>query len=363
MIRSRKIENHSVCIAKRVVICIMFASILMGGCRGSDKEVKYVEPPPVTDTLRGISTNISVNIWDPRSIVSIDGKYLVILDYNKEAVFKVFKLPELEFLYGWGKKGEGPNSFRSYPSYHSINTSKGRPVVLSGPGPGLSTLKYYRVTDTALVQVKQKRISYKEQRTPFNNLQLLNDSLFVADYRNGDNEFVALRPGQKEPLFSFGKYPETDLKGRKKYRYMLKRNTSNIIQRKFAAIYLFRNQIKIFSFEGNLLHNIKVLNKSLDNPDFGDERYIYRVSAESNRYRIYTLSTNSTLKNIRKNPEKAEMFIEVWNWDGDLIRKMLLEIPKATQDFTIANNGKIYAYAHGKSRIIYSFEIGSKKWF
>ena len=105
-------------------ILFLFFSLITVSCSllNNDEKVKTVQAIDYRSDLQSEKFYYNnVSLLNPADIVNVADKYLVISDSDSEGFIKVFKLPEMDFLYSWGMQGQGPNEFEFIP-LNEINT-------------------------------------------------------------------------------------------------------------------------------------------------------------------------------------------------------------------------------------------------
>lgn len=162
------------------LLYILLGVFALSACNDPDAHTELEDAPPLGDTLQAEQIEIETKLWNPRAIEVVADDYLVVVDDATSGIFKVFRLPDLEFLYAWGNRGEGPGELEVVPSSHTINIVDDTLVIASSQAPELSRLEYYHVTDTAITLERTAPLSYDGQRHPLNNVHRINDTLYFA---------------------------------------------------------------------------------------------------------------------------------------------------------------------------------------
>jgi hypothetical protein len=267
---------------------IIFSLFLFVACSSKKTDqIQTVQAKPFSDTLRShtVALKNPLSLLHPFRIKNLNNNYLITLKLKKNNFIQVYKLPTLQFLYNWGKQGKGPNEFIMYPDYLSRN---GNNLIIHDVI--LKALRTYKVTDTTLKKAgKRRSLSYKTETALLNGIQRINDSLYFVNYVPHDNkykhEYVALRPDDKDTLFTFGKYPPTQFEGKKKYSEFIKSNLVKPDGSKFAAFYSHYNKFKIFDDKGNLLKVIHIHDPFIPHNAIKQKKFTYRAATyASNNY-------------------------------------------------------------------------------
>ncbi len=342
-------------------LSFIISLLVFSSCRNTEPEpFATVQALPVDDTLSAniVSLEDQTEWFSPLRILNVNDEYLIISEYNDNDFLHVFKLPDLAFLYTWGKQGKGPDEFSRTPVY--FNTSKD--VLI--PYEGISRrLRFYEPGDSTLVKSQSAlQLSYENQMDPLNRIRRINDSLYFADYGSStedtDHEHIALRPGEREPLFTFGEYPDTELEGYDRYGTYIKDNTAKPDGSKFAAFYTHHNMFKIYDSEGQLLRVIQV-----DDPIFSDEteniddRFLFRITASASDKYIYLLGINGGNESIWETPDPSvQTSLEIWDWEGQPVYRAMFD--RLVQNITVSEkHGKIYGFSSLAANAIYEYDL------
>ncbi len=298
-----------------------------------------------------------MNLLLPREAVNIEDEYLIISDGEDEGFLKVFSLPELEFLYSWGKIGQGPEEYEHIP-LTELNTFKDQLIVYD---IGKRRLDYYTVNDTTLIRNKGLSLSYEGQTNVMNNIKMVKNDLFIANYGSAidtNKEFIALEPGNEVPLFKFGHYPSSDLSGLERYFADFKTSATSPDGTKFAAFYLYKNMFKIFNSKGQQLKKVLVEDDYITKQTVNPGSFQYRsLKAVSNNH-LYLLGIYEDRDAVNENIESFRTSVEVWDWTGEQLYRSRFDRP--IHGFTVSEKyDKIYAYSHNNLHQLFEYDIPS----
>lgn len=271
------------------VICIF----LIVACSNHKKQKdQVVQAKPFSDTLRAHIITLKKNnnnaFLIPIHVINLNNDYLILTYLTKNNFIRVIKLPDMKPLYSWGRQGKGPNEFIKPPVYY--NHKNDELIIYAWLQRRLIT---YSVGDSTLKKKGVQSLTYHDQLNPLDRIRRINDSLYFADYgkqtvEKTDHEYIALKPDSKKPLFLFGKYPHTKLKGLKRYFQYIKTNVAQPNGSKFAAFYIYYNKFKIFNKDGKLLELIQIDDPFISNSLKNKKDVLYRnVDYSSNEY-IYS---------------------------------------------------------------------------
>lgn len=308
-----------------------------------------------SDTLKTnnvYSLNSEESFYNPIQIENINDEYLLVSEYLREDFFRVFKLPEVNYLYAWGVEGRGPGEFQTTPVYLQFNNQK---VI---PYDAISKrLKFLSINDTALTYLEEQELRYEGQIEPLNRIVRMNDSLYFADYGSGleetNAEHIAIEPDCMDSLFTFGSYPETELIGYERYFNFMKSSVAKPDGSKFAAFYLKHNLLKIYDVEGELKHQIEVQDPYLEEK----EDITFRsVKSVSNNF-IYALGLYETTENVYESSEAdLTTSLEIWDWKGKMLFRA--QFDQIIHHFSVSEkNGKIYAISNYSMNQLYEYDI------
>lgn len=334
---------------------ILTLLLVLYSCTDTNNYIERVEALSVESALYSkiISIEGKTELYNPQSLLNINDAYLVVLDLRDKGIFQVFEIPSLEFLYSWGRQGGGPDEFETV-FFPSVNVSDDMLILYD---PGRQRLRYFTVKENEIIRVKEHPISHIHQRQPLNGLRRLNDSLYVAFSHwteFPDKEFVALKPGNDEVLFTFGEYPDMSMEPQQRYQSYSKFTASKPDGTKLIAFYGRHNLFKIFDRNGLKIKKVIVDDRSLP-PNVSNE-FIYRISAYATDSYIYTLALNAIEKDIMQNPELLRPTIEIWDWEGMQVSRH--ELDRLITHFTVCENlGKLYGLSVYSMHEIYEFDL------
>lgn len=330
---------------------------MSAGCMHENED--FVEKAPDYEnelTASIIKLQEEISILQPGTMTNVNDTYLLISDVEEDEIFKVFRLRNLEYLYSWGKKGRGPDEFQFIPvTIANTDSSSVNFYDISR-----KTLRYYILSDTTLVDLGEKSISYEGQQNVFTDITMINDSLFVADYgnqeNNDDSEFIGLKPNSETPLFMFGDYPSKDLAGFERHFADFKTPVSSPDGQKFGYFYLYHNMFKIFDVENREIKEVEIYDDYLKDKQIEQGQFQYRsVKWASNDY-LYVLGLNESRDVISEQINEFLTSLEIWTWDGEMIFRAKFDRP--IHDFTVSEKGgKIIAYSQLNSSVLYQYDL------
>lgn len=336
---------------------------ILVSCNNYDPDqTKKISNLPTNDTL--YVTNIynlpdTTHLLNPQSILNINDQYLVINEYLNSNFLKVFSIPDFSISYSWGREGRGPGEFMTPPT--DLGTTEDGIFLFD---PLSQSLKTFSVTDSSLVLRDEQNLNYTGQLTPLNRISRINEELYFADY-GGDNaispehenyEHIALQPENKNPLFTFGTYPESEFKGFEKYAKHIKTNWSKPDGTLFVTAYISAsNRVKIYNINGQLQKDIIVLDP--DSASYEDD-YLFRTTKWASDNYIYFLGLYDSEKKIY-NAEPDSIFktyLEIWDWEGNPLSRYSFDRP--ILNFTVSEHlDKIYAYTLHADDKLFEYDL------
>ncbi|WP_162419336.1 BF3164 family lipoprotein [Cyclobacterium roseum] len=196
---------------------------------------------------------------------------------------------------------------------------------------------------------------------PINGLHLVNDSVYVADIgeaKPGAPEHRLVHLRRNEELVRFGEYPEPAAGENRDQanlsRDYMKSTVANPKDGRLAAFYLYHNQIRLYGGDGELLQQIEV--KSSSNSASDEEMWMYRADPFASNERIYVLYIGMPKKEVEENFQTFRPYLEVWDWEGNLLDRFRLDQPITT--FTYAEEfKKLYGISFFKEDVLYEYDL------
>lgn len=342
-------------------IFIFLLFLVLTSCQTSQIEngkeiVNALEFTSTIEVSKTYNFTDQVNIFNPFRILNVNEDYIVVSELKQDDFFHLFSLPNLKYLYSSGENGRGPNEFIAPPTYIEVN-KKGLEVY----DPLLETLRFFSIGDSSLVEWKKISLGYNNQIEPLNRPIRINDSTYYADYGTSveetNSEYIALRPGEEDSLFTFGKYPSSDLEKFDRYSHFLKTNISRSNDDRFATFYIYHNRFKIFGRKGKKLKDISINDPFVqeNSSDFGE--YIYRITSCSSNDYIYLLGVYASGKRVYDNPNaNLKTSIEVWTWEGRPVYRAKFD--RLIHGFTVSEKfKKIYGFSLLNDSTIFEYNL------
>ena len=336
-----------------IYIPIILVTLLFCQCNSKRNTTITIKNTTATNSLKGRSIKVSEDLLMPVKVFAIDDK-LVVFDRVNSDFFKVFKIPEMELLYSFGSKGRGPNEF-SHIDPNSMKVVGNKICLLDG-----NTLKYLNVGNDKITVEQSKTIVMGQ--APTNRLLVLNDSIYISDIL-GDNlehEFQRVNLNQRKIEKTFGDYPDEGIRLKndiEKYQTYMKASASSPKGDKIISFYLNFNRFKILDNQGKLLKEV-VIESNLPKykPKDPKSSVIYRSEPFATKDFVYVLAIEQVQNEVMSNISSFKPKLEIWNWEGELQAKYLLDKPIIT--FTISEeNSKLYGTSIADPNKLYEFNL------
>lgn len=275
-------------------------------------EVQTIDYEPDLHSLRHSFEN-STLLTNPREIININDKYLIISDADTSGFIKVFKLPGVEFLYSWGDYGMGPGEYQYLP-LRDINTAGDNVIFYE---LGTRKLREYSVNDSTLTFVDDFSLQLKDQLQPLTGITRVSDELYFVNnnvpLQDRNYEFIALQKDDELPMFTFGNYPESDLEPNERSFEYSKSVGYSAGASKMAAFYYYHNRFKIFDSKGNLINHFKVNDKFVSQKDVELLNFQYRSLKWAGENYLYLMAMNEFTDVIEENIETFRTSFEKWS--------------------------------------------------
>lgn len=318
----------------------------------SSPNVIFVSLPEIMN-LEGETIILQNSLFNPLAMTILDDK-LFVFDDVKEDLIKAYNLPEIEFAYSYGNVGRGPNEFVKIDDNYFRAYSNQIELLDFG------VLKRLKIFDNRMETIET--ISLPRLKNPINRIQKLNDSIYVADNAMDENhEHILINIGKNEIIKEFGDYPNDNLKVKEnveKYQIYAKFVVSNVKQKKFAVFYQSFPKFRIYNELGELQKSILIKddNSIKYSTENRDQNLIYFSFPYATENFIYVMRVNKTNDQIMEDLNNFKPEILVWNWDGDLVARYLLD--KIISRFAVSEKYKtLYGSFMMIENEIYSFDL------
>jgi hypothetical protein len=340
----------------KITNIILLTSFLFACSTNKGGIIKRVNYFPINGELNCATTIIPVSILQPTRIFTYEDK-LVIFDDVKNEIFKVFKLPEIDYLYGLGDIGRGPNEFLFIDGNYIRVINKEIELLDNGK------LKRIQIANDSLITKTANSVIVLDN--PLNNLQRINDSIYISDNIFSDNEYEHLMINLRtnKVIKKFGEYPDkqglmikTNVEG---YQVFKKVNNSSPSGDYFVAFYEYFNRFKIYNNNGSLQKDVFLDDEkepTVSVSNMGNSPiYFFSQPCVTVDY-IYVLRLSKSEVDLQKDFGSFKPELLIFNWNGDAIAKYKLNKPITS--IAISEEGKkLYGVNIMKENEIYTFNL------
>lgn len=320
---------------KCYIVAFLLLNILLGSC--SSQKNQLVTLPNAVELYADSISIPPVLLAVTRMFIAHDT--LIVYEQRKDTLFSFWKLPDCQYLFSAGTKGQGPDEFLMLDKVF-VETDNG-----------------FKTFELSSNKVKNLMIDRKEglklsseqrlevEQMPLNRLLFLADSSYCFLSNDENYEYTLL--DKKQKTHNFSQYPieMIDKKADEINSFVYNKLTvAKPDGEKFAAFYGYIKMLRIHDRRGDLLKE-HVMGKPVDLSD-GDKRLTYYSSYPfaSDKY-IYVL-------NVVENQKK----MEIWSWDGIPVAHFLLD--KKIDSFTVSEKyNKVYAVDRDNENVIYTYNV------
>ncbi|GHV65791.1 hypothetical protein FACS1894199_07460 [Bacteroidia bacterium] len=337
---------------KHTAFCFIVSALAVSCNSDKFSQVELGLPVPLKYSQR---KNISVEMLMPTKIWLYNDK-IIVYDQVREDFFKVFDRKNLEYKFSFGTYGQGPNEFISTDP-ESINPSTYFEVL--DLAFGRVKLYYYTVTDTGAFPMDQTLLV--KHNYPMQSFKKISDSLYLLDNNTSsekfENEFILYDAPKQNIKEEFGDvifFDETlkEKHADEQFSALLKSTTVNRFNDKFATFYYKYPYFKIFSADKSY-NTYHIKNVEQNKPDM-----MYFASSYSTEKFIYVLWLEKPKNEIFGDIENFRPQLLVFDWEGNLVRNYLMDIPAIT--FAVQeDDSKLYAttIAESDMNTLYVYDL------
>lgn len=325
--------------------------LLLLSCKNADESSKILLEGDA-NYLEGSFSESPMDMYRPAKLYVVDNK-LIVFDDVKEGLFKVFKIPTLDYCYSFGKKGGGPDEFHLLDK-ETINVGDDLEILYR------NKLHHYCVTDSSFLKIKSDDKSHDLVLTsvnPINNFKRLKQSLYICnnDFNKNNEEFCLLDLKTKKET-KFGKIDKekSEVGIQELDAYLSKSICTNESLQRFATFYYHRPVFKIYNSDMQMLKTIEI---EQDKALF-DSKVIYFTEPYATEKYIYVMWICKSKQAVERDIEAFRPEILVFNWDGDLLRRVIVNKPIIS--FAVSEADKeLYAVSFSEADInrIYKFKL------
>lgn len=261
------------------------------------------------------------------------GDMLVAYEERRDTLFSFWKLPDCDYLFSAGIRGDGPEDFQMLD----------RTFRPSGVGFDAFEIATGRVKELAVDTVSGS-LRLLSTRPLDGGQRALNRFLFLEGGRyccvSDDDKHEYLLLDSVGTVTPFGDYPEDLLPEEEGVPKRFTYNKLTVVApsgKKFAAFYAYVKLCRIYDSEGRLLN--ETLGEKPEVPAAGESKKIY--------YASYPCATEEAIYVLTES--EGQPVLEVWNWEARLTARYLLPHPFSGITCSPAD-GKLYAVYAGSEQ-------------
>jgi hypothetical protein len=323
---------------KRIYVFLTSLFILFLLLEGCTSKGKQADRFPPLKNLEADSISIPPVLLSVTQLF-VANNMLVAYQQRNDTMFSFWKLPECEYLFQSGIRGEGPDDFlmldrtfqgtpRGFKTFE-IASNRVKEVAVDSMGA-------FSVISTKQLNVKQRG---------------LNRFLFLADdsycFVSDKEEYEYALLDKNGAIHHFGSYPEGLLERNEEELNRFVYNKLTVSSPKgdrFAAFYAYVKLCRIYHSEGRLLK--ETMPEQPPQKDTSEEKQVYYSShpyADENY--IYVLTD-----------EEEGKILEIWDWEGAPVARYLLDRPVNCLAVSPIHN-KIYAVCRDREDRVYVYSI------
>lgn len=301
---------------KNIIYTLLSVSTLTG-CSSKTEERQVVLTSAKPLSMQAVT--IDKDLLRPAKLKA-DEEKLIVFDVGNTDVFKVFSLPNLEYLYSFGNVGQGPGEL-TFVDKESLEYEKGILSVLDRQ----KFLTYSIKDSTAQLTNEQLIIS---EETLFNQAKKLspNSFIFTPNAFKKESTDIMEYNFEKGSIAEFGEKTtaKEDSDFEKPYLFTSMLNVNKKKER-IVQFYYSKPEFKIYNFKGELLSKGIISNEVKK-----EEGTLYFVEACTTEHYIYVLWINGNKKNIMRDIDSFSPDVLVFDWEGNFVNRYRLGIPAIT---------------------------------
>lgn len=310
---------------------------------------------PISKSVSHKTISIPPKIYASLSTILIYENYLVSIEPDSDTIFSIFQLPGCKYIGSFGKIGRGPGEFFTFDARNAFVTQDGIKFKdTRNQFVEVNLRSYLKTGKPSLTIIKLPG----EMDTMSDGFQL-NDSIYCGrPYMGGRDNKPYIRCNIKTKVVeTYGEWPNLYPKERQKTFWTLYGGRSRVKPDKTMYV-SFLNVIKMFRIydsAGNLKK--EVVMELQDNLFDGDwiKSYpvlYYTCIRTTNKY-IYALNIAC------RGPDSPKTIpsLEIWDWNGNPIANLKLDIP--VSQFDITRDGKsVYCIDWVTMDKIFLYDLG-----
>lgn len=323
---------------KQFIILLIYC-VLGAGCTSSKTEKKK-------DSFIGEPEKLQIDsITIPPILLSVSSLFtmndtLIAYGPRNDTIFSFWKLPDCQYLFSAGKKGQGPEDFLMLDK-NFVDTQNG--------------FKTFEIATNRIKEVginKKGRLSLLSQQQLKNVPMPLNRFLFLADssycfVSSDQEEYEYSIIDKKGKIRHFSSYPSELLPMGIDDNPFFLYNKLTIAKpdgSQFAAFYVNLKMVRIYDYKGNIQKET-ILEKPEKPDQEGRRKMYYTTSLCADDNYIYAVTT------LDEKP-----ILEVWTWKGEPYKRYWLDYQFKKMAFS-PQYRKLYSVRDDREDKIYTYTL------
>lgn len=289
---------------------VFFVVLIFFSCSNNKKNEITLKSP---SSLIMEPVEIPKELFRPSKVIASEKHFIVFNNVDKQ-VFNVFS-PELELLYTFGDRGQGPNEFNQVIQ-ESFELEGNEFSVLD-----MNSFVTYQLGDSTAHRKDKQHIA--SEQSIFNKAKKLSkDSFIFLPYSYNENQSDIKKYNFKDgKIEDFGEKMSIKPEEIEKPFLLSSILSVNKKKQRVAQFYQHKPEFKIYNFEGKLLH------KGAISIEQTDENRLYFAEIYTTDSFIYVLWINSTKEGVMKNIDMFRPELLVLDWEGNFLEQFKFNIP------------------------------------
>jgi len=295
-------------------------------------EIRTFNNFPIISNLIHEKITTEANLYMPVGLLLLDS-FLITLDLKADTFFNVFSVPDLKHQGGFITRGPGPEEeILIYPYMSKVSGN---------------TFLYNNVTSVKTATFNKKKnaleiitkIELPPEIMDMWYILKLGDSIIgnkMSQNRKNNREFIGYDLKEKT-IFDFGcEYPRVEKKIKDPLQNNQNFGKACVLKPDGSAIAVVYDKfpfLRIYTTTGEIKHEVRLNNGQSfpyalfdenSSDGFDEVMQNYRWIKSSNHY-IYALYIGKKSKELPMGLNDFSNEIHVWDWDGEPVKKILLD--------------------------------------
>lgn len=319
---------------------LFFPILFLGACSSNTDTSEEFEAIAVKPTVLNLSEPEMIL---PEQLFFHDG-YIVTAHRQQKNIFRVFEFPSGKYLGEFGSNGNGPDEYLDI-IYRSIKSGAQINKIIGIEGSSSQILSIdFKNSNSKIVFQRGKGIQLPLRTLFINDAIFFGDSLMVghsnSDLMEGELFTFDLKDStivEFDDYSNLGNF-NTNLTAIVKYELYFKKLIQHPIDSRFAVLYSKYNKLRIFDLELNLISEGYLPDDPVNQPIIENDRSVnysntfsHNLDVDASTNFIFGLSTGNTRGEYSAMTTdeivKANSNVYVWNWNGELVSKLILDQP------------------------------------